>query len=111
MTQYVGALSELPPGSTICVVQGRRTENAPVFIWVLRSSSGVARARRKRDGGERPYGERGNPCSLPHFTVTVTLAFLPFAVFTVIVTAPFFTPLTSPLLFTFAMRLSELFQV
>ena len=60
------------------------------------------------------YAEPRQPPSLipdPYFTVTVTLAFLPFAVFTVIVTLPFFTPLTSPLLFTLAMRLSELVQV
>ena len=48
------------------------------------------------------YGGRleGGPAedaadTVPHFTVTVTLAFLPFAVFTVIVTLPFFTALTS----------------
>ena len=49
--------------------------------------------------------------AVPHFTVTVTLVFLPFAVFTVIAVVPFFTPLTSPLLFSFAMCFSELVQV
>ena len=43
--------------------------------------------------------------------MTFALAVLPLAVVTVIVTVPFFRPLTTPLALTVAMAGSELFQV
>ena len=46
-----------------------------------------------------------------HFTVTFTFAVLPLELFTVMVTVPFLTPFTLPLLSTVAIFLLLLFQV